>query len=206
MTMVARSRKTRSLPELAAVRCDRGGLDHGVGALVGVRRSWQPEMGDQRSWAGQRVVAVASNTRTGPARRRVRASAANSSRSGLVVLHSSAPGAASTLCTRSARDFPVWVGARCRSGWSAVSTCGRSGRGAAGPRPGRAGRGRGRGRTARGGSTGRWPAPRASDSSRRISRRLACPAGVGPQRRQPSPTTGVAAAETSPSSTVATAQ
>ena len=70
-------------------------------------------MGDQRSWAGQLVVAVASNTRTGPARRRrVRASAANSSRSGLVVLHSSAPGAASTLCTRSARDLPVWVGAR----------------------------------------------------------------------------------------------
>ena len=70
-------------------------------------------MGDQRSCAGQRVVPVASNTSTGPAiRRRVRASAANSSRSGFVVLHSSAPGAPRPLCTRSPRDLPVWVGAK----------------------------------------------------------------------------------------------
>ena len=152
-------------------------------------------MGDQRSCAGQRVVAVASNTRTGPAfRRRVRASAANSSRSGLVVLHSSAPGAPSTLCTRSARDLPVWVGARVPVGLVSGEHMGPIGPRCSGAPTSSSGA-RARSRADSPGRVHRAVARAAgSDSSRRISRRLACPAGVGPQRRQPSPTTGVAAA------------
>ena len=164
-------------------------------------------MGDQRSCAGQRVVPVASNTSTGPAiRRRVRASATNSSRSGFVVLHSSAPGAPRPLCTRSPRDLPVWVGANVpvglvngehmapvgpRCSGAPTSSSGARARSAA-ESPGRVH------------SAVRRAA--VSDSSRRISRRVACPAGVGPHRRQPSPMTGVAAATLPASSTMATVQ
>ena len=111
-----------------------------------------------------------------------------------MVLHSSAPGAPRPLCTRSPRDLPVWVGANVpvglvngehmapvgpRCSGAPTSSSGARARSAA-ESPGRVH------------SAVRRAA--VSDSSRRISRRVACPAGVGPHRRQPSPMTGVAAA------------
>ena len=138
-------------------------------------------MGDQRSCAGQRVVPVASNTSTGPAiRRRVRVSATNSSRSGFVVLHSSAPGAPMP-CARGRRGTCRSGSARwCRSGWSTASTWPRSGRGAVGRRPPPAGPGRVRQRRARDGSTPAVRRAAARESSRRISRRGGMPGRGGP--------------------------